>query len=422
MIWTRRRPIAAVLVLLLVFALAWNTPLGQQLLARRPLRTFPNRTGEALVLSDGNAGVVLVDLDHRIVVRRYPDPAQAGNNGYTIVVDDSLMVVTQAIAEAVPLRGGAPTRLASGTVSVLQAVEPRGAWVFSSTGYPTSYVSIGKMNNYPVYAMTVSDVDLHGSTTLTRLAPKLPLLAPRAAIPGGVIFSSLTGLVAWDAHSGRTTTVYRSRDVSDEEVRVGRSAVSRFAWCPFVKVATSGDLRVCRDLHLTHFGDPDVVVHSPHDLDFDTRFGMLGSRFAPDARHLAVAYGARDFVTSGYLTNEVLRRSRLAVIDATRGTLVTLARTPGVPALLIWSRDSRRLYVVSEPAHGWTWISEYDIRTHRLRSSRLPIDDTVGGSAVRRVSITRLLSVRLGTRQYCGPLAEQPRPEGAPPAPCAFKF
>src|SRR3954447_496258 len=61
--------ISVVMVLLVV--LVWSSRWGQEHLAGRPTHVFPERTGDALIFNDGDGGIVILDLDSRLVVRRY---------------------------------------------------------------------------------------------------------------------------------------------------------------------------------------------------------------------------------------------------------------------------------------------------------------------------------------------------------------
>jgi hypothetical protein len=325
-----RPPLAVVLSLVLLAGVV-------VVLHREDTRhVFGKRTGDVLAFNDGFSGLVMVDLDHRKVVRRYIDPRIAGFHSVEFFKDGYLIVAAQAPFLALNLRTGKQTTFGEGE-NVVPAFERARVWVFEfGLGVP--------FNDAPPSWFRLSSFD--GRTIKRVKAPDFAGGFPLAAVPNGVVYETGNGSLNVLHVSGRITKVFRG-----QLVWLGISSARTFAWC-------------AGSCHVLHIGFR-TTVRAPAGSVFDTTEGYLRSHFSPNGRYIAVPYGRLG------RADNALRNVHLALIDVATGKLRTLASLPSSFATTQWSADSERVYTLTADGDHVA-AGDYDLGDGFYRTARVP--------------------------------------------------
>ena len=161
---------------------------------RRQVRTvdhgvFARPTGLVLMADDGYDGVTLVDLDHRIAVRRPFHGQGAGDQPFRLTRTGDAFIVGWDPVWAVPLDGSASRLLGEGAVSV-PAVEPGTVWLYD-------YKTMTRAWQVDLFGRTLHEVPLGGAF-------------PWTGVAGGLVVGHADTMTIIDA-DGRNPTVGHRR-------------------------------------------------------------------------------------------------------------------------------------------------------------------------------------------------------------------
>jgi hypothetical protein len=345
---------------------------------------FPERTGSVAVLDDGYDGIVAIDLDHRVAVRRPVDGQRAGDQPFRLTRVASSLIVGWGDVYAAPLDGSAPHRLGTATISI-PAAEPGRVWLVE---YPGGRIGVG--------TPTLREVDLTGRIIVQAAGLDPARYVPALGIPGGVAYESRVGIALWNVARGRIVRVLpTSASVASFAVAGHGSTI---AWCD----------SLCFTLRLTdtQSSRPDVVARTPTStLAFQAR----SARFSPDGRQLAVVA-----TTPGPVDPRA--KGEIVLIDTRTGASRAITGRSWSPfTALAWSGDGRRLLFSSN-----TTIGEYLLRDRQVRTATLGFPIGTLGVVAQRLEAAGLVEgAQLGEPTACRPPVVQPSGRAGA---CAFRF
>lgn len=336
---------------------------------------FAVETDTVLLFDDGLDGIVAVDLDRRLAVRRPIMGQRAGDQPFRLLRTGDSLIVGWAEVWAAPLDGGRPRKLTDAT-SAFPASEPGTVWVVR---YPGGRIGEGA----PEYRQ----LDLGGD--VIRRTDGLDETAHVGSwgigVRGGLAFSTSDGIRALDVDSGRSIRF------GDPLAHLSDVHGGRLAWCDIECITvTVSDT------------DTGEVVHAWRAPE-GAAFGASTPRFSPDGRLLAAA--AED---------------QLVLMDARTGAL-RVARAPGIGegSYLSWSDTGDRLFWTS---HAWqapsAEVGMLDVASMSVRRASLPFGGTISLVAVHHDTAAGLLAAGVGSRERC----PAPVMSGSERSPCAFRF
>ena len=363
-------------VVVTVTSLASDAPRGR---LRAPTSdqkgVFASPTGSVLVFEDGSRGLVLVDVDRRIAVRRQvPSLGQPPNQ---VLSTGKALIVGSSDVYAEPFSAAPAIDLGPAKITI-PAAEPGTVWLIDYGAGPTS---------------TAREVNVDG--TVLHQTAGLNIGYPTIGIPGGIAADGPTGIVLWDAKTGITTRLGGpGASVEDAHKTV-------LAWCD----------KQCNTMHLTRIGGHDLAVTAPPT---EPVFDAGDARFSPDGRYLAAIMVDNDLpIASANSTGEVV------LIDTHTGALkVITSKTLQRTVSLAWSADSQHLFYspfASATAKQIT-IGEYSVVDNSSDSATLPFWGHLS-IATDRTVIAPLLAAQNVSRETC-----IPPPLNGGTGPCAFSF
>src|SRR5713101_1887306 len=256
---------AVVVVVLVGTLVSWNSSSSPRVSISPAGGTVLGVATNTVLMVDDYDGVVLVDLDRRVVVRRQWDGQAPGDYRYRLIrLGDSLVGVglggagRVSGAYATPL-DGKPSQLLDGEAwDYVPAAEPGRVWVLGRPGGTPGADSI-----------TAREVDVHGKVRLEhRIEPSQGVAM--IGIPGGLALQAASGGInLFDASTGTITA------------HLGGHAP---AFAHAVHAATHVWCDVCTTLHLTTIGGTDLPVAAPAG---STGFEPDATAFSPDGRYVA---------------------------------------------------------------------------------------------------------------------------------------
>ncbi|MCU1486956.1 MAG: hypothetical protein JWN67_3702 [Actinomycetia bacterium] len=371
----RRRQVvvgAAVVVALVAGIVAWPRPDDRRHVRTTEPGLFPGATGTVLLLDDGYDGILLVDLDHRVAVRRVVEGQRAGDQDVRLSRTGDDLVVGWGAVHAAPLNGGPSRLLGSGVVSV-PAAEPGTVWLFDYEKLepPARARRIdvtGKvLDDLQVFGRPI--VGVRGGLLVRRPDTQIELV-PEPSSPGlvpRIIGHGLAQVVT----ASETLVAYCDDD----------------AFCTTVNVL---DVATGRTIATT-------LARAGEAVDVAT------AAFSPSSLELAIRVGDR------------IVAYRPAEPTGRRVELDLPAGSPHVS--LAWGSE-HDLYVLedTDPAH----VTHLDVSTGQRESATLPFALAVGGTlAVPRSDVAAMLDVSTGPADRCGTPVVQP--SGRKDA-CSFRF
>jgi hypothetical protein len=338
---------------------------------------FPDHTGTVLAFDDGIDGVTLVDLDHRIAVRRVLPGQRAGDQPYRLTRAGNSLIVGWNDVYAAPLDGGRSRRLGHATYSV-PADGPGRVWLVDWSG---SAIGVG--------TSTLREVDLAGHVLAQGAGPDASTGTVASGVPGGVALETRSGVAYWNVDQ----RVITGRDGSGPAF-VSDARAGRIVWCE----------GPCSSLVVHEFGGtpPFVVIPAPSLLKaFDAR----NARLSPDGTLLA-ASGGGDIVVFDTRTG----RQQVAI-----GTF-----TGSSQPSLRWSADGRRLFFNSDSyMKDTTEIGEFIVATTTVHVATVPFGGLESGVALSQRDARALLRAPLARASTCTPPLVEPSRRTRP---CGFRF
>jgi hypothetical protein len=336
---------------------------------------FASPTGSVLVFEDGSSGLVLVDLDRRIAVRRQvPSLGQPPNQ---VLSAGKALIVGSPTVYAEPFDAAPAIDLGPAKITI-PAAESGNVWLIGYGAGPT---------------FTAREVNVDG--TVLHQAAGLNIGYPTVGIPGGIAAEGPTGIVLWNAQTG-TTTRLGSASASVEDVHN-----NVLAWCE----------KQCNTMHLTQIGGRDLTVAPPPP---EPVFDAGDARFSPDGRYLAAIAVDNDLpIGAANSTGEIV------LIDTHTGaTKIITSKTLQRTVSLAWSADSKHLFY-SPFAYGTAThitIGEYSLVDGSSQTATLPFWGHLLVTANRN-QIAPLLAAPTVSRGAC-----TLPPLNGNNGPCAFSF
>jgi hypothetical protein len=383
-----KEPVAFVVSLLLI---AWLVFVLNDR-DNRPM-VFPDRTGQVLIFQSNGSGssyrngamygaVSILDLDNRVVVRRYLRGNAPGDQGYFLLRQGGGVAYGWGDVYRASLDGSRP-RVMRGRNSLLHpGAEPGDLLVFSYRSRSFSGVP------------TVREYDARGHVVRQTKGMKDGSdVTPARGVPGGMAYNTDRGVALWDWEKQRVTRRYGT---GRAWVSAGRRNL--LAWC-------DGD---CATLHLTRIGGRDRVIRGPRGTTLGREFPPI-ARFSPDGRWLAVIAGRRvPWSGMGWMGSHVLLvdvrtgRTRTVYRDPTEipidCTLASPTCTPPFVSAPTWSSDGERLFFVSYAQEtDDVWVGEYVLRTSETHTALVP-SPGIAPLAFDASSAKGMLDVPVGTR------------------------
>jgi hypothetical protein len=334
---------------------------------------FSEATGHLLVFDDGYDGVLVVDPDRRIAMRRVVQGQTAGDQMPRLHRTGDDLIVGWGGIWAAPVDGG-PSRLLSQATIAVPAAEPDRVW---TVDYPEGHIGGGD----PVVRL----LEVSTGESLVR-SEDLPAY-PVTGIPGGLALQTEEGVGLWDPSTGRITEMLGNgsgfpADAQDD----------RLAWC-------AGN---CPTMHVT-----DLDTGEDHRFptpDGDAWYLGYEGQLSPDGRFLATSTD-RGAV----------------VIDIDEGTVRPLGRrTPDTFGVTAWAPDGTALYWFRD-VEDTTRIGRLDMRTGTREV--ITVDHgRFGGSPVvlDAAEAPDLVIDPTGSAEDCGAPNIQPSGRGA--EACAYRL
>jgi len=359
---------------------------------RPPTSVFPDRTGQVLIFEDNQntvasgdeyaGAIALVDLDHRIVVRRLlVGNRNPGHGSFLLRLRRSIVYGYDRVY-ASRLDGG--DRKLLGTSSIAIPGQTRGRVLILR--YP-SEPELG--------VPSIREPGHAGRGRGLFEDPSAHPVVPARAIPGGIAYDSPNGIVLWDYVHQREIGRLGSR-----QSYVTTGSGDRLMWCE----------EQCRTLHLTRLGGRDGTFRAPKGLRFSGGIPPI-TRFSPDGRFVAATAGAyirnawvgRAMVLIDTKTGEV----RVAYLDPSKLPLgCTIDEigfagcSPPYVAGPVWSTNGKHLYfaIFDQQLHEIA-MGEYSMDAHRvMHIAQLPIPGAYAPTAYDPRDVAGMLRVPLSRR------------------------
>ncbi len=377
--------VALVLIAWLVFGL-------NELDRRAPKPLFPDRTGQILVFQDNRVGsadrrgalygaVSIIDVDRRVVVRRYLRGNRPGDQPYFLLHLGKSFVYGWGDIYAAPLDGRAPKRIASHHSLVYPAAEPGSVLVlqYESTSY----------------AGRASVREFRTPTRVVRRTKTKPLgygytFASRG-VTGGMAYTTRRGVELWNWRRQSFTRRY-GHGMQTYAVGGRRRLL---VWCE----------GRCEVLHLTTIGGRDRVIRPPHG----TTFGGI-ARVSPDGKWVGAVAGRSSPTEPASWRGSIVvlidaktGRSRVVYRDRTKVPAVCEGAEAGCNPPYVaspsWSEDSRRLFFVSfSQENDDVRLGEYVVDSHETHTALVPVPGAIAPTAFDADDAKGLLRVPISDR------------------------
>jgi hypothetical protein len=306
---------------------------------------FSALSGDVLAFDNGYDEITLVDMDHRVAIRRIGVGETAGDQPVRIArVGTDLLVGTGQIYAA-PIAGG-PSRPLGETTVYLPAVEPDRVWFVE---YP---------NNASAAPHAKFVVASTGAVLADVTSPFQGDASIGAGVQGGLARVRTHGLDIW--HLATQSVVARLGDPAGGQGETLDAVGSKLAWCQ-----EDAATYACDTLHVTDLaakgGPSDTIVRSYPGRQ------VTSARLSPDGKIVAVATYLPRIGQPG---------------NPQQGTGTVTVEGPGLhrqmdgqgdTRAMAWSVDGARLYMtVGSYEQTATSLSMWTVATDTIEHADLP--------------------------------------------------
>jgi hypothetical protein len=360
---------AMILVVIVGVAIGRDPRTDETTPAQATSPIFSTSTGTALVFTDGLSGVITVDLDTGLAVRRGLDGERAGDPPFRLTDTGDALVVGWGDITAVALDGSGSTVLDEATIYV-PAAEPGEVWTLD---WPD-----GRMSPTPA---TVQRVNATGEVTFDVAILDMTTYDSLAGVPGGLAVGTADGIGIWNAETGEIV----------DHPGPGRATGA----------ASNGNVLVwCHE-----------DCNQPQVLELDER----GARTPP-----AVSFGNPVFSPDGtkvaYPAN-LGGESGVGVLDLQTGATTRVATGIDDIPSIGWSADGSQLFVAGYAyQQDSTTIGRYEMETGSWERHTIDIGGGLAFITLTPERASWLLSTPPGSPAAC----QRVTTYGVDRAPCAY--
>jgi hypothetical protein len=326
-----------------------------------------------LLLDDGLAGLIAIDLDRRLASRSIVEGQRAGDEPYSMFKVGERLVVGWAEPYSVDLASREGISLGEATIFV-PAAEPNRVWMVD---YPGGRIGQGDplvwqvdvVSGEPVSEPTSLPGDLH----------------PDIGIPGGLALQPESGISLWDSETGSFTRLASDGYGNPHDVH-------------------GDNLIWCRD-QCTQLVVTDTSIMESETFDPPAGYDMfLASKVSPNRGMLAALVGRQD--------SEFIEGEAIWLLDRDTGVTSVVSDPETHVDYLAWAPDGNQLFATSYSYRETrTAVWRYQVGDQEFSSVVLPF-----GGALSLVVVESTLA-----DAYIGDELVDPR-ECLSAGNCTFEF